>query len=385
MSEGCPAATAEAETHTSALLDFLERDGFQYSEAPGGDPCLDRRPIDHPNPPRLPKAYSSAQDVQRWEGAWKAVDDISYCAFPGKLPVSANCSQVTPYIYLGNMLCASNVELLRSKGITHVLTLTKRVLPCEVTLHLDCKQIVIEDTPRTRIRDVWEECFEHIRHAKETGGAILVHCRAGVSRGSCCCMAYLMQYHDKTLREAYSHVKQCRPIVHPNKGFMKQLREHELALRGNLDGDVNYLDLPFTLWERVEHLGLSDPIPNLDLSLLTESMVAAEYQKRYGRKNPFMTMDAGLGGKMMLHSVELYWIGDFEWIDKMLVDVLYTNRPLNSNYVSRKHRKQMEKQAQVFFDEQHVDEQRAQERLIMSERRIAAAAPAAAVEGAPEQ
>eukprot|EP01061_Rhynchopus_euleeides_P031677 TRINITY_DN52456_c0_g1_i1.p1 TRINITY_DN52456_c0_g1~~TRINITY_DN52456_c0_g1_i1.p1 ORF type:complete len:438 (+),score=94.39 TRINITY_DN52456_c0_g1_i1:30-1343(+) len=351
---------------TSSLVNFLERGNPGMSEAHHQQllqqqhqmqmqmqvAYVDRRPLEFPNPPRLPKEYS-ATNVSRWEGAWAPVEDISYCAVPGKLPVSANCSKVLPYLYLGNLLCASDLGLLRSKGITHVLTLTKRILPDEVVANINCKQIVIEDTPRAQIQEVWEESFKHIRAAKESGGAILVHCRAGVSRGGCCCMAYLMKYHGMTLRNAYAHVKSCRPIVHPNKGFVRQLRDHEVTLRGNLDGDIDFLELPYTLWERAEHLGLSDPIPNLDLSLKAESAVSAAYESRYNRRNPYLTMDAGLGGKMMLHSVELYWIGDFEWIDAALVDILYRNRPPQSNYVSRKHRKRMEQDALMYQIQLH--------------------------------
>ena len=300
-------------------------------------------PASHPQPPRLPTSYHS--NVQRWDQAWNPVEDISYCAIPGKMPVAANCSDITDHICIGNLVCASDLGMLQRCGVTHILTLTKRVLPDEVKMAMDCKQLVIEDTPHARIQDVWEESFRHIEAAKQAGGKVLIHCRAGVSRGGCCTMAYLMRHQGMSLRTAFEWVKQRRPIIHPNKGFMKQLRALHYSLGGTAEGDINVLELPYTLWERAEHLGLSDPIPNLELSLHMESLVSQKYEELHGRKNPYLTMDAGLGGKMMLHSVELYSIDDFEWIDALLVEHLYTNRPPNSNYSGRRSRKRMEQEA----------------------------------------
>ena len=44
-----------------------------------------------------------------------------------------------------------------------------------------------------------------------------------------------------TLRRAYEHVKALRPIVRPNKGFMRQLLAEEEALFGSTTMDVEEL------------------------------------------------------------------------------------------------------------------------------------------------
>eukprot|EP01063_Lacrimia_lanifica_P023446 TRINITY_DN3096_c0_g1_i1.p1 TRINITY_DN3096_c0_g1~~TRINITY_DN3096_c0_g1_i1.p1 ORF type:complete len:339 (+),score=116.06 TRINITY_DN3096_c0_g1_i1:60-1076(+) len=300
---------------------------------------FDRAPAELavPRPPVLPPSYAPPGAFRRWAAAWQPVEDPTCIAVDAA--VQSNCSDVLPYMCLGNLQCASDLAGLKARGVTHVLTLTKRVLPDDVREAMNCMQIVIKDTPGAQIHEVWHAACAHVLAAKAAGGKVLIHCRAGVSRGSCCCMAYLMTHGGMTLREAYAHVKQCRPIAHPNKGFVEQLRQLEVRLRGALQGDVAHDELPFTMWERAEHIGLNDPIPNLDLARRTERAVAAAYRERYGRANPYLTMDAGLGGKMDLHTVELYWVGDMEWIDRTLVDVLYTRRPPNSSYQSRRARR----------------------------------------------
>eukprot|EP01064_Diplonema_japonicum_P013885 TRINITY_DN21427_c0_g1_i1.p1 TRINITY_DN21427_c0_g1~~TRINITY_DN21427_c0_g1_i1.p1 ORF type:complete len:296 (+),score=33.15 TRINITY_DN21427_c0_g1_i1:97-984(+) len=288
-----------------------------------------------PQPP-IEQTYNL--DIKKWDPAWVEVTDNTLKAIPGVLKVQANCSQLTEYLYLGNLACARDLELLKEKGITHILTLTKRGLPEEVEAEMKLKQILIKDTPSTRMTDILEIGFKHILDAKEFKGKILVHCRAGVSRGSCCCIAYLMKYHGMPLRAAYAHVKTRRPIVHPNRGFLEQLKEHEVSLRGYMSpaANIRTQELPFTLWERVEALGLSDPIPCLTLSQRMEATLSKAYEARYHSANPYLTLDAGLGGKMELHTVELYWLGDADWIDELIVRTLYTERPPNSNYVSKK-------------------------------------------------
>ncbi|KAJ9457257.1 Protein-tyrosine-phosphatase MKP1 [Diplonema papillatum] len=304
----------------------VQRDGF---------------PLEFPPPPCLPGSYGTA--MEKWVGAWQPVSDpaqrVSLLHLGGA--IGPNCSEILPHLYLGNLECASDLPMLQADGITHVLTLTKRKLPDAVMSNLSCRQLAIDDKPKAQIHEVFAEAFEHIEDAKSTGGAVLVHCRAGVSRGSCCCIAYLMKFLGMPLRDAYAFVKERRPIAHPNKGFVDQLRFYEVELRGGISHatDINHQELPYTLWERAQHLGLNEPIPNMELSLKTEQVVSAAFRQRYQKDNPYLTMDAGLGGKMQLHSVELYWVGDFEWIDAALVDVLFTNRPQCSNYVSKKHRK----------------------------------------------
>ncbi|KAI9005968.1 protein-tyrosine phosphatase-like protein, partial [Gaertneriomyces semiglobifer] len=52
---------------------------------------------------------------------------------------------------------------------------------------------------------------------------VFVHCKAGRSRSATVVIAYLVVYGGMSLKEAYEKVKQARPGVSPNLGFMLAL------------------------------------------------------------------------------------------------------------------------------------------------------------------
>lgn len=64
-------------------------------------------------------------------------------------------------------------------------------------------------------------------YIRRTGGKILVHCEAGISRSPTICMAYLMKTKKLRLDEAFDYIKQRRSLISPNFGFMGQLLQYE--------------------------------------------------------------------------------------------------------------------------------------------------------------
>ncbi|KAL0175932.1 hypothetical protein M9458_028262, partial [Cirrhinus mrigala] len=60
----------------------------------------------------------------------------------------------------------------------------------------------------------------------KNGQAILVHCKMGVSRSASTVIAYLMKQQGWALDHALNHVRERRPIVQPNEGFLKQLHTY---------------------------------------------------------------------------------------------------------------------------------------------------------------
>lgn len=67
------------------------------------------------------------------------------------------------------------------------------------------------------------EAIEFIDEAIEKGN-ILVHCLAGVSRSPTIVAAYLMYKKKLRYKEALAIIKQTRPFVNPNPGFIEQLK-----------------------------------------------------------------------------------------------------------------------------------------------------------------
>ncbi len=89
--------------------------------------------------------------------------------------------------------------------------------------------IPIADTEQTQ--HPLNAAADSIHRALQHGNTY-VHCWAGISRSATAVLAYLMKYLDMTMMQAYLFVKRCRPIIHPNRGFLQQLRRFEQKLRG---------------------------------------------------------------------------------------------------------------------------------------------------------
>lgn len=74
-------------------------------------------------------------------------------------------------------------------------------------------------------------CFRHLvpltDSVKQSGGRVLVHCQAGISRSATICLAYLMHTQRVKLDEAFDFVKQRRQVISPNLAFLGQLLQFE--------------------------------------------------------------------------------------------------------------------------------------------------------------
>lgn len=86
------------------------------------------------------------------------------------------------------------------------------------------------DLPDSNIRCHFDSVLGFMREAVLSGGKVLVHCNAGVSRSSTLVIAYIMKYEQKRFNDAYMQVKSQRSSIRPNDGFERQLREYEKEL-----------------------------------------------------------------------------------------------------------------------------------------------------------
>ncbi|KAG0188797.1 phosphatase, partial [Apophysomyces sp. BC1034] len=87
--------------------------------------------------------------------------------------------------------------------------------------------IPIADNPEANIIQCFDETFEFIDSTLAAGNHLLVHCLAGVSRSPTVVVAYLMKKRRLRAKEALALIKQSRPFVNPNPGFMDQLRLYQ--------------------------------------------------------------------------------------------------------------------------------------------------------------
>jgi len=140
-------------------------------------------------------------------------------------------SQVTNFLYVGNMKDASDPAVLARLGIDHVLNVTTAVPGYTPADTITYKQLHAADNGYQNLRQYFGEAFEFIDLARARGGAVLIHCQAGVSRSPTIAVAYLIKNFPMTMVDAYRFVKTRRSIISPNLNFMGQLLEFEQTLK----------------------------------------------------------------------------------------------------------------------------------------------------------
>jgi dual specificity MAP kinase phosphatase len=139
-------------------------------------------------------------------------------------------SQVTPFLFIGNMKDASDTAGLVRLGIDHVLNVTAVSPTYAMSEAITYKQLHAADNGYQNLKQYFEEAFDFIDLARSRSGSVLIHCQAGVSRSPTIAVAYLIKQFPMSLVDAYKFVKNRRSIISPNLNFMGQLLEFEQGI-----------------------------------------------------------------------------------------------------------------------------------------------------------
>ncbi|XP_076470174.1 dual specificity protein phosphatase 22-B-like [Babylonia areolata] len=139
--------------------------------------------------------------------------------------MGSGMSKILPGLYIGNFRDAKDREQLTANNITHILSIhdnAKKILDDKEYL-----TIIASDSASENLIQYFPQCIEFIHNARLSGGGVVVHCLAGVSRSVTITAAYLMT--DTTLgwREALNAIRGARNHANPNFGFQKQLQTYE--------------------------------------------------------------------------------------------------------------------------------------------------------------
>lgn len=141
------------------------------------------------------------------------------------MPPHPNINLIAKNLYLGDFQAAQNHDLLRSKGITHIVNcaieLNTHSVPGKSTLYLN-----LDDVPEQDINQALHTSFLFIDSALSRPGAkVFVHCYAGISRSSSVVIHYLMRKYQRPYDWILKEVRARRPVVQPNQGFERTLRK----------------------------------------------------------------------------------------------------------------------------------------------------------------
>ncbi|CAH4030938.1 dual specificity protein phosphatase 13-like isoform X1 [Pieris brassicae] len=184
---------------------------------------------------RSPRMYGGSQSsVLSSLSTYRSsgLDGVSYTPSP-------DLNEVYPGLFVGDAVAAKDKAFLRRMGINYVLNTAEGKRYTQVdTDHLyyrDCpglhyKGFQLMDLPSTDISKYFHIAANFIDEGISRGGRVLVHCFMGVSRSATCALAFLMIKRGMTLTEALALVRSRRDI-HPNEGFIRQLRDLDRELR----------------------------------------------------------------------------------------------------------------------------------------------------------
>jgi len=131
-------------------------------------------------------------------------------------------------LYLGSLSATMEKSTLHEKNITHLVqVLDVPWLPLSEKDGFECYRIDIIDVPSADLKCHLEGACKDIEKALRGGQNVLVHCQQGISRSAAIVIAYLIKYHGMTYDSAHALVRNKRPCIKPNSGFVEALRAWE--------------------------------------------------------------------------------------------------------------------------------------------------------------
>jgi len=130
-------------------------------------------------------------------------------------------------LYVSGEYCVTSLDFLTTQAITHVVSVFTEQIPANVCGKLTVLHIPVRDEGDYPIIERFLEISAFIDRAASIGGKVLVHCSAGMSRSATCVIAHVMLKKNLSAQNAFHFVRQRRPLVQPNVGFIKQLLSFE--------------------------------------------------------------------------------------------------------------------------------------------------------------
>jgi len=131
-------------------------------------------------------------------------------------------------LYYGNSAMASDIDMLKSIGITHIINCDgnpNKLKKFEKHIQIfKYKAIDIEDG-NCDIKKYFLEVFDFINTAIKEEGNVFIHCKYGISRSGSFVVAYIMNNYGFNYDQAWDFVRQKRKVCCPNEFFRKQIND----------------------------------------------------------------------------------------------------------------------------------------------------------------
>eukprot|EP00835_Amoeboradix_gromovi_P005937 NODE_619_length_5923_cov_0.480769.p1 type:complete len:462 gc:universal NODE_619_length_5923_cov_0.480769:4125-2740(-) len=124
------------------------------------------------------------------------------------------------------------LQFIKEHVITHVLNMAKECQPdplLKIEELVEYKHFEVKDSVDEEVDQQLNGAVRYLIHVKETTTSpkVYVHCKVGQSRSVTVVLAFLMEYSKMTLYDAYEYLRERRPTMSPNIGFVMVLQEME--------------------------------------------------------------------------------------------------------------------------------------------------------------
>ncbi|KAI6656682.1 Dual specificity phosphatase [Oopsacas minuta] len=160
--------------------------------------------------------------IRKCEDGWY----MGYHGITGAFAMGNKFDKIIDGVYQGNMDGAKDKAGLKAAGITHIVSVKDspiELFPGDFVYLL----VDAEDVPGYNLAQHFERCIDFIHGALLSGGTVLTHCMAGISRASTVNCAYLMTASGLPMNEVLKAIRIKREVANPNGGFLKQLSQYE--------------------------------------------------------------------------------------------------------------------------------------------------------------
>eukprot|EP00756_Hemistasia_phaeocysticola_P006603 Hpha_TRINITY_DN13916_c1_g1::TRINITY_DN13916_c1_g1_i1::g.35897::m.35897 len=137
--------------------------------------------------------------------------------------------EIIPGVYLGSLRSAQELRVYQTLGIGFVASIG-RELSVVLGQGMEQMQLNVDDLVDTDLSALFEQVHDFIDEALKAGKGVLVHCFKGQSRSATMVMTYLMKKRRITRDDALAFVREHRPMVNPNPGFMRLMANYEVTI-----------------------------------------------------------------------------------------------------------------------------------------------------------
>lgn len=142
-------------------------------------------------------------------------------------------SPVIDGLFIGS-IDALHPEIIRQHNIQAIVSVVSHDVKTMYPPNTNFIKIGIVDHESENIGPWLDPGFHFIHSHLMNKKNVLVHCQAGISRSATIVLYYLMKRFGVPLRIALGHLREKRPIVNPNDGFMQTLSMYSMYRFGSI-------------------------------------------------------------------------------------------------------------------------------------------------------